>query len=80
VPITDPPSVRAESAAAVGIDESRTRRSGTEAKTPAPPVRSRLWIWFVVAFAVQLAVWIGLFVIAAHHPVEEVPLATPSAR
>lgn len=35
---------------------------------------SRLWIWVLVVFAVQLAVWTTWIVIAAHHRVEEVPL------
>jgi hypothetical protein len=38
--------------------------------------KSKLWLWIVAAFAVQLAVWTAWFVIAARHPVEEVPLAT----
>jgi hypothetical protein len=37
--------------------------------------RSRLWLWFLAAFLVQAAVWTVWFVIAAHHRVEEVPLA-----
>lgn len=41
---------------------------------PTPASRSRLWLWFVAAFAVQLAAW-GLWLgIAARHPVQEVPL------
>jgi hypothetical protein len=40
----------------------------------ASPRKSRLWLWFVAAFALQLAAWIAWFVIAAHHPVEQVPL------
>ena len=36
---------------------------------------SRLWLCFVVAFALQLAAWTAWFVVAAHHPVAEVPLA-----
>ena len=38
--------------------------------------RSRLWIWFLAAFAVQAAAWTAWFTIASRHPVEEVPLAT----
>jgi hypothetical protein len=37
---------------------------------------SRLWLWFVAAFVVQFAAWTAWFVIAAHHQVEDVPLAT----
>lgn len=41
---------------------------------PTQAPRSRLWLWFVAAFAVQLAAW-GLWLgIAARHPVQEVPL------
>jgi len=42
---------------------------------PAPPP-SKLWLVFVAAFVVQLAVWTALFIVAARHPVAEVPLAT----
>ena len=35
---------------------------------------SRLWLWFVAAFAIQAAAWIAWFAIAAGHKVEEVPL------
>lgn len=41
--------------------------------------KSKLWLIFVAAFALQLAAWIAWFVVAAHHPVEEVPLATGRA-
>lgn len=36
--------------------------------------RSRLWLWFVAAFAVQLAAWGVWLTIAARHPVREVPI------
>lgn len=36
---------------------------------------SRLWLWFVAAFLIQAAAWTTWFVIAAHHPVQEIPLA-----
>lgn len=40
-----------------------------------PPARpSRLWLWVVAVFAFQLTVWTAWFILAAHHPVEEVPL------
>ncbi|MEY4689399.1 MAG: hypothetical protein RIR76_3422 [Verrucomicrobiota bacterium] len=39
-----------------------------------PPRPSRLWLWFVVAFAVQLVVWGGWLAIASRHRVPEVPL------
>ncbi|HEX2855368.1 MAG TPA: hypothetical protein VHO24_19180 [Opitutaceae bacterium] len=37
---------------------------------------SKLWLWFVAAFLLQVAAWSVWFVIAAHHQVQEVPLAT----
>jgi len=42
--------------------------------TMAEPRRFRPWLWVFVAFAVQLAAWTAWFVVAAHHPVAEVPL------
>lgn len=44
---------------------------GTEA--PAPRA-SRLWIWFVAAFALQLLAWAAWLTIASHHRVQEVPI------
>jgi hypothetical protein len=41
---------------------------------------SRLWLWFVAAFALQLGAWAAWFVIASHHQVAEVPLATSTGR
>ena len=41
---------------------------------------SKLWLWFVAAFALQGAAWTAWFVIALHYKVEEVPLATGPAR
>lgn len=35
---------------------------------------SRLWLWFVAAFFLQIAAWTAWFVIASHHKVQEVPL------
>ena len=37
---------------------------------------SRLWWWFIAAFAIQAAVWTAWISLAAQHRVEEVPLAT----
>ena len=45
-----------------------------------PPGRSNLWLVFVAAFVLQLAAWAAWFIVAAHHPVEEVPLATAPHR
>ena len=36
---------------------------------------SRLWLWIVAACLAHFATWTAWFIIAAHHPVEEVPLA-----
>ena len=38
--------------------------------------KSKLWLFFVAACALQIVAWTAWFIIAAHHPVEEVPLAT----
>jgi hypothetical protein len=46
----------------------------TSAKPVARP--SRLWLWFVAAFVLQLGAWTMWFVIASHHQVQEVPLTT----
>jgi hypothetical protein len=45
----------------------------------APPDRpsrpgSRIWVWFVAAFLVQLGAWATWLVIASRHQVQEVPL------
>ena len=37
--------------------------------------KSKLWLVFVAAIALQLAAWTAWFFIAAKHPVQEVPLA-----
>ncbi len=44
--------------------------------TAVAPVKSRLWLWFVLAFVVQAAAWTAWFTIAARHKVQEVPLVT----
>lgn len=38
--------------------------------------RSPLMLWVGLAFAVLIAAWVTFFVIAAKHPVEDVPLQT----
>jgi len=48
------------------------------AAEPAP--RSRLWLWFVALFVVQIGVWTAWIVIASNNRVAEVPLATRSSR
>jgi hypothetical protein len=40
------------------------------------PRPSRLWLWFVAAFVLQLGAWTMWFVIASNHQVQEVPLTT----
>ncbi len=45
-----------------------------------PSRPSRLWLIFVAAFVLQLAVWIAWFILASHHPVAEVPLTTAPSR
>lgn len=37
--------------------------------------KSKLWLVFVAVIALQLAAWTAWFIIAAKHPVAEVPLA-----
>ncbi len=45
-----------------------------EERTPRAQRGSRLWLWFVAAFLVQLAAWAAWFFIASQHKVQEVPL------
>lgn len=35
---------------------------------------SKLWLWFVAAFLIQIAAWSAWFVIASQNKVQEVPL------
>ena len=42
--------------------------------------RSYLWLIFVAVMLLQLAAWTAWFIVAAHHRVEEVPLATAPHR
>ncbi|HWA88087.1 MAG TPA: hypothetical protein VG710_17795 [Opitutus sp.] len=51
-----------------------------QAATPAATSPSRLWLWVAAAFVLQLAVWAAWFIIAAHHPVQEVPRAPAAGR
>jgi hypothetical protein len=46
----------------------------------APAKKSRLWLWFVAAFAIQISVWVAWLIIASKNRVQEVPLATRTAR
>jgi hypothetical protein len=47
---------------------------------PQPPPTtkrgSRLWLWFVAAFVLQLSAWTAWFIIAGQHQVAEVPLVS----
>jgi len=58
-----------------GHDAELMPSDDTAAARVGIPKPSRLWIWVVVAFVLQLGVWTGWIVIASHHKVEEVPLA-----
>jgi hypothetical protein len=42
----------------------------------APRKKSRIWLWVVAAFVVQLLAWGFWLTLASNHPVEDVPLAT----
>ena len=44
-------------------------------QSPTSSRKSRLWMWIVAACLLHVAAWTAWFIIAAHHPVEEVPLA-----
>jgi hypothetical protein len=46
--------------------------SADESITSARP--SRLWLWFVAAFAVQLLAWGCWLTLASRHRVQEVPV------
>ncbi len=60
--------------ARLGAPAPESRPNAPLDSPPAKP--SRLWLFFVAAFALQLAAWVAWFVIAGKHPVQEVPLAT----
>jgi hypothetical protein len=65
--------------------ESRSTTNGPSVKpdrSAVPPRQkpSRLWLWFIAAFILQGAAWTTWFVIASHHTVAEVPLATKPVR
>lgn len=50
-------------------------RPAAPAAVGAPSGRGgRLWLFFVAAFLLQFSAWAAWFVIAGHHPVQEVPL------
>jgi hypothetical protein len=58
----------------------RSILENAQAETASPVPKSRLWLWFVAAFALQAAAWATWFTIASQHKVREVPLATQHAR
>jgi len=45
-------------------------------ETYIPTKKSRLWLWFVAAFLVQITAWVAWFTIAEQNKVQEVPLTT----
>jgi hypothetical protein len=57
-------------------DAAEPAALGASPAAGAPRKASRLWLWFVAAFLVQLAAWTTWILIASHHRVQEVPLAT----
>ena len=59
-----------------------TMELSANGRESAAPTRkaSRLWWWFVAAFALQIGAWTAWLVIAAQHRVAEVPLAVKPAR
>lgn len=59
------------------MDASDARTQPSRASAPKP---SRLWLWVVAAFALQVAAWTAWFVIAARHKVQEVPLETKNSQ
>lgn len=48
--------------------------SGTQ-QDCAPTKTSRLWLWVLAAFALQLVAWTAWLVVASKNKVAEVPLA-----
>jgi len=46
---------------------------------PTERKRSLLWLWIVAACVAHFAAWTAWFIIAAHNPVQEVPLAAKAA-
>jgi hypothetical protein len=55
----------------------QTETENAPGRRVPPPGRSRLWLWFVAAFALQVLAWGTWFVLAARHRVQEVPIAGP---
>ena len=54
------------------------KAGGADPQSAGSAKPSRLWLWFIAAFAFQLAAWTTWFFIASHHKVAEVPLDQPS--
>ena len=52
---------------------------GSALSSDAKPRKSRLWLWFVLAFILQLGAWVAWFTIANQHRVETVPLVNTGA-
>lgn len=49
-------------------------------QAPKAAKSSRLWYWVGAAFALQLAAWTAWLIVASHHQIEEIPLATHDRR
>jgi hypothetical protein len=54
----------------VAANEAAPAASGQRTSKRA----SRLWLWFVAAFLIQLGAWTVWLVIASRHKVQEIPL------
>lgn len=57
-----------------GHDAELMQSDDTSAAKVVMPKPSRLWIWVLAAFVLQLGVWTAWIILASHHKVEEVPL------
>lgn len=60
-------------------DTASNEAGAAGGKTPARLGKSRLWVWFLVAFCVQISAWTAWITIASQHKVQEVPLVQPSS-
>ena len=58
------------------LPPERNTAADTSPSGPQPAGKSRLWVWFVLAFVLQLGAWVAWFVIADQHRVETVPLVS----
>lgn len=58
------------SARSVATGSAPAAGNGAPARRP-----SRLWLWFVAAFALQLVAWAAWLTIASQNRVQEIPVA-----